>query len=751
MVWDTKSQNRNLSKPRGSAVLPGYITHDRTNKGEMTTELATTQANTAQRDYAALMRRVSLALAVFVALCGCVAVAGSFGEHYLIEGVKFAAGFGMVCCGLAVLLLCDGKGEPSSTRRIAAQVLCGVAVVISLLNLMRFLEWPTNGAIRQLLDVLHLPTNLVLTLTPNDALQLLLIAVAAATIPYAVHKRVTLSEIFCALAGLLSIMTLFGIVFGMPHFCIGISCLKISVVAGLLFGLLCIAVVLSRPDRGVVSIISENSLGGYTARILFPATLLIPLVLGWLRTQAEHFHLFGPGQSDTGVTFVIAGMVMSFLVLIWISCNSLAKIDRARREALVKLEQSEKRTRMIVQQAIDAFVSVDTDGVITNWNTRAEATFGWTAEQAIGKRLVDILVPYHLRKQASESGNTLIQTGPENLRYKPVETAANHKDGFEFPVELSVFPVQVDDEHILCAFVRDITERKEMERRFKDFYSTVSHELRSPLTSIRGCLTLIKEMAEGELPESTIQMLGIADASCERLIRLINDLLDVKRIEEGKFTLDLQVVDAVKLATLAVDGLRGYAAKVDVSIEIIVEDAMHVDADADRVVQVLTNLISNALKFSPEGGVVLLKISKGNKRVRFSVTDQGPGIPPEQMHKLFSRFGQLGDKDSRKKLGTGLGLAISKAIIQEHNGEIGVESVIGKGSTFWFELGGTIEPAVFDSQIKTLELRRFDQKEYEEMKKASDTRNRMEAQQAAPEREGGVIKVPSEAKEKIDA
>lgn len=720
----------------------------------MTTELATIQANTDQRDYAALMRKVSLVLAAFVAICGCVAAAGSFGEHYLIEGVKFAAGFGLVCCGLAVLLLFDGKGEPSSARRIAAQILCGAAAGISVLNLFRFLEWPYNGAVNQLLKVLHWDSGLVSTLTPNDALQLMLIAAAAAAIPYSQlknYKRVTPSEIFCALAGLLSIMTLFGIVFGMPHFCIGISCLKISVVAGLLSGLLCIAVILSRPDRGVVSIISENSLGGYTARILFPSTLLIPLVLGWLRTQAEHLHLFGPDKSDTGATFVIAGMVMSFLVLIWISCNSLAKIDRARREALAKLEQSEKRTRMIVQQAIDAFVSVDTEGVITNWNTRAEATFGWTAEEAIGKRLVDVLVPYHLRKQASESGNTLIQTGPENLRYKPVETNANHKDGFEFPVELSVFPVQVDDEHILCAFVRDITERKEMERRFKDFYSTVSHELRSPLTSIRGCLTLIKEMAEGELPESTIQMLGIADASCERLIRLINDLLDVKRIEEGKFTLDLQVVDAVKLATLAVDGLRGYAAKVDVSIEVVVEDAMHVDADADRVVQVLTNLVSNALKFSPEGGVVLLRISKSNRKVRFSVTDQGPGIPPEQMHKLFSRFGQLGDKDSRKKLGTGLGLAISKAIVQEHNGEIGVESVIGKGSTFWFELAGTVEAAVMDSQIKTLELRRFDQKEYEEMKKASNTRNRLEAQQP-PEREGGVVKVPKEeAKEKIDA
>lgn len=720
-------------------------------QGEMSTELATTRVTT-ERDYAAIMRRASLVLALIAAVCGAVAVVGSLLERTFIEGIKFAAGFDLVCCGVALILLFDGKAEPGQLRTRISQVLCAAAAVVGLLNLVRFVGALVGADLSALFEHLYVG-GMVFTLTPNDALQLLLISLAVAAIPVERSlKRIRISELISALACLLSIMTLFGIVFGMPHFCIGVSCLKISGVAGLLFGMLCIGVLLSRPDRGVVSIISENSLGGYTARILFPATLLIPLVLGWLRTQAEQLHLFGSDQSDTGVTFVIAGMVMSFLGLIWISCNSLAKIDKARKEALVKLEQSEKRTRMIVQQAIDAFVSVDTEGVITNWNTRAETTFGWTAEEALGKRLVDLLVPYHLRKQAGESGSALLRTGPENLRYKPVETNANHKVGFEFPVELSVFPVQVDEEHILCAFVRDITERKEMERRFKDFYSTVSHELRSPLTSIRGCLTLIKEMAEGELPESTIQMLGIADASCERLIRLINDLLDVKRIEEGKFTLDLQVVDAVKLATLAVDGLRGYAAKVDVSIEVIVEDAMHVDADADRVVQVLTNLVSNALKFSPEGGVVLVRISNSNnRRVRFSVTDQGPGIPPEQMHKLFSRFGQLGEKDGRKKLGTGLGLAISKAIVQEHNGEIGVESVMGRGSTFWFELSGTVEPAVMDSQIKTLELRRFDQKEYEDMKakRASDTRNRLDAQQ--PTDREAVIKGPADAKEKIDA
>lgn len=743
MESDTRWQSPRSEFARG---LAGILPMSCTQKGGFLLNM-TDSTPTANRDYPVLMRLGSLFLAALVALCGAVAVGGSFFEQIPIDGVKFATGFGFLACGLAVLLLFDGKSQPGSTRTTVAQVLCGLAVGISTLNLAKSLGLMSTAEIIQGLGNVGIAGSLLFTQTPNDALQLMLIALAIAVTPYAKSKRVRISEIVCLFAVMLSIMTLFGILFGMPHFCIGISCLRISVVAGLLFGMLCIAVLLSRPDSGVVSIMSRNDLGGYTARIFFPATILIPLILGWLRTQAERMQLFGTEHSDTGVTFVIAGMVMSFLVLIWLSCNSLAKIDKARKEALAKLEQSERRTRMIVQQAIDAFVSVDTDGVITNWNTRAEATFGWSAEEAIGKRLADVLVPYHLRRQAAEGGVALLKKGPENLRYKPVETSANHKDGFEFPVELSVFPVQVDDEHILCAFVRDITERKEMERRFKDFYSTVSHELRSPLTSIRGCLTLIKEMAEGELPESTIQMLGIADASCERLIRLINDLLDVKRIEEGKFALDLQVVDAVKLASLASDGLRGYAAKVDVSIDVVVEDAMHVEADADRVVQVLTNLISNALKFSPEGGTVILKISKSDKRVRFSVTDQGPGIPPEQMHKLFSRFGQLGDKDSRKKLGTGLGLAISKAIIQEHGGEIGVESTLGKGSTFWFELGLTVESAVMDSQIKTLEMPTFDAREYQEKKKASETKNRLEAQQQA-ERDGVVIKVSAEAKEK---
>jgi signal transduction histidine kinase len=239
---------------------------------------------------------------------------------------------------------------------------------------------------------------------------------------------------------------------------------------------------------------------------------------------------------------------------------------------------------------------------------------------------------------------------------------------------------------LLCGFVRDITERKQVEQRFKEFYSTVSHELRSPLTSIRGSINVVKQLAVEHLPDTATGMLDIADGSLDRLIRLINDLLDVKRIEEGHLNLELQPLDPIKIAKLAVDGMQGMASKNQVELMLAMDNLAIFTGDADRVVQVLTNLISNAIKFAPKGTRVIVRTarSRNPQRLRFAVEDQGPGIPSADVHKLFSKFGQL--CDGRKQLGTGLGLAISKAIVEEHNGEIGLDSSIGKGTTFWFEL-----------------------------------------------------------------
>ena len=240
-------------------------------------------------------------------------------------------------------------------------------------------------------------------------------------------------------------------------------------------------------------------------------------------------------------------------------------------------------------------------------------------------------------------------------------------------------------------FFRNVSEKKEAEKRVSEFYSTVSHELRTPLTSIRGSLGLIEGGLAGQLPDKSLKLIKIARSESDRLIRLINDILDLRKIEAGMLELNKHTVDTQKLVKRAVEGIHGMAEERGVKVVSRITTGGPTECDEDRIIQVLTNLLSNAIKFSENGQEVVVTLEPGNgNSFRFSIKDSGPGIANEQMHKLFGKFQQLDQSDSRKKEGSGLGLAITKAIITEHGGKIGVDSEWGRGSTFWFEL-----PAIF--------------------------------------------------------
>ena len=237
-------------------------------------------------------------------------------------------------------------------------------------------------------------------------------------------------------------------------------------------------------------------------------------------------------------------------------------------------------------------------------------------------------------------------------------------------------------------------EWRVIERLKNEFISTVSHELRTPLTSIRGSLGLVEAGVAGALPEQALDLVRIAKNNTERLIRLINDILDLEKMEAGKLELVLRDVDAASLVALSVEGIEGMAREAGVTLSVEAHGGGLVHADGDRLVQVLTNLVSNAIKFSPSGGRVRVRLDRpGPGRVRVSVTDSGDGIPEALRGKLFEKFSQLDGSDRRAKGGTGLGLAISKAIVEQHQGAIGVDSTVGAGSTFWFELPLVTRPS----------------------------------------------------------
>jgi DNA-binding response OmpR family regulator len=220
-----------------------------------------------------------------------------------------------------------------------------------------------------------------------------------------------------------------------------------------------------------------------------------------------------------------------------------------------------------------------------------------------------------------------------------------------------------------------------------EFVSTVSHELRTPLTSISGALALMAKGTAGALPDKALGLVAIARSNCDRLVRLINDILDLERIEAGKLVFEFSGVPIKRLVERAIAENLDYAAKFQVVLQ---QDGDPVDAevwgDEHRLLQVLTNLISNAVKFSPAGGTVSVATSRADGTLHLAVTDRGRGIPDAFKPRIFQKFAQADATDSRQKGGTGLGLSIVKSIVERHGGRIGFESEWGAGSTFHVDL-----------------------------------------------------------------
>ncbi|MFL5312444.1 MAG: ATP-binding protein [Myxococcales bacterium] len=233
----------------------------------------------------------------------------------------------------------------------------------------------------------------------------------------------------------------------------------------------------------------------------------------------------------------------------------------------------------------------------------------------------------------------------------------------------------------------DVTRDREVDRMKSEFISTVSHELRTPLTSIKASMALLLD-GQTPLDEDAAELVEVSKRNADRLVRLVNDILDVSKIEAGRLQLDLQKHEVAPLCAEAVAGIDGFAKKVGVGVRTTISPGLpRVRADWDRVVQVLTNLLSNALKFSPRGSEVEVVASPRGRGVLFAVRDRGPGIPPDFVDKLFTRFAQS-DRAKREQEGTGLGLAICRALVLAHGGEIWVTSEPGHGASFFFTLPG---------------------------------------------------------------
>jgi signal transduction histidine kinase len=240
---------------------------------------------------------------------------------------------------------------------------------------------------------------------------------------------------------------------------------------------------------------------------------------------------------------------------------------------------------------------------------------------------------------------------------------------------------------VIFGIARDITQQQKLEKIKSEFISIVSHELRTPLTSIRGALGLVLGLFSTDMPEKAQELLKMANSNSERLTLLINDLLDLEKIDSGKFTLDLQKLNVAKLTRQAIEANNGYASEYKVHLQLLeVPEHINVYADEHRMMQVFANLLSNAIKYSPQDGSVEINVHEKESRIRISVRDFGQGIPTSFYPSIFQRFSQADSSSTRSKGGTGLGLSITKAIIEQHHGSIDFASEEGVGTEFYFDL-----------------------------------------------------------------
>jgi PAS domain S-box-containing protein len=405
---------------------------------------------------------------------------------------------------------------------------------------------------------------------------------------------------------------------------------------------------------------------------------------------------------------VLGGLGLSFLVIVFAGLTIFRDMNR-RLAVEGALAESLNFERALVSSAAYGIIAVDANGIITEFNKAAEDMLGYTAEELVGKSTPERFHdPKEIAERAAVLSNELGRTVEPGLdvfmaiprlgRVEDREVTFIRRNGERFVVQLSVtaIPGSTGEVTGFIGIASDITERKKIERLKAEFISTVSHELRTPLTSIRGALGLVLGGLTGDIPGQAKELLNVANKNAERLSRLINDILDIEKIESGKMEFKLQRQFLAPLLQQAVESIQDFARQFNVTVTVsnMIPD-QEINVDGDRFIQVMVNLLSNAAKFSPPNSAVSVTAERRGGILRVSVSDRGKGIPFEFQSRVFEKFGQADSSDSRAKSGTGLGLSITKVIVEKLGGVISFDTKEGLGTTFHVDLPGmaSVAPA----------------------------------------------------------
>jgi len=428
--------------------------------------------------------------------------------------------------------------------------------------------------------------------------------------------------------------------------------------------------------------------------LIVPALLVVSFRLGLSASAVGIFIVaaiaFGFTVMDIGPFMLMHGemaprifamqlLIATLILTTYPVCAAMS----AQRRLLQKVADSEQRQRVIAANSSDIIALTDVNGIWTYMSPAVESMFGWKADELLGRNGIEFA--HQDDKMAYAYGTSLLAGGREVLSGS---FRMRHKQGHHLWVE-TISRVLRDEEGKVIGWVsntRDISARKQVEKLKSEFISTVSHELRTPLTAMLGSIGLAASGRFDDRADEMHRLLDIAKTNGRRLEALVNDILDFEKITSGSMRFDMQPHSVDELIEQSIAASQPYAEGLKVKLIFTHHvPGTHVQVDSGRFQQIMANLLSNAAKFSYEGGKVEIDVSVIKGRCRISVADQGCGIPAEFRDNLFERFSQADSSDSRKRGGTGLGMAIAKQMTDRMQGSLRFESAEGTGTTFYLE------------------------------------------------------------------
>lgn len=369
--------------------------------------------------------------------------------------------------------------------------------------------------------------------------------------------------------------------------------------------------------------------------------------------------------------------------------DEIAQVDSVFHDTAAVLQKEEKilkaseaRVRAMIEHVPVGILLLNSVGTIEFTNPTVERTFGFESHELLGKSITKLL-----SREKIAGGTHLISELSQKALGHIIEIQAQHRDGHQVPIDFTMAEVTLGmgGNSQIMAMTLDATERYEIKQLRQAFVKMVSEELRNPLTKVSDFLRQFGSGQLGEIPEKAIDQCQKSEQNIERLITLLNDLFDLEKLEAGKIDIAKAPCSLQAILDKSLNAVSMFAQKHNVTVEIPQTD-LQLYVDSNRIVQVLVNLLSNAIKFSPAQSNVTIAVNQNDAQLELLVIDKGRGIPASHIGSMFQKFQQVEAGDAKKKGGTGLGLVICRAIVEEHGGSIGVDSVEGKGSTFWIRL-----------------------------------------------------------------